>query len=89
MVPSISPALTLVITLKQGSQTQRPMEARRSLNELRDAGGEALLSPPLRSRPDSALAAGCQAGSRVQGGQNLGFFKRIRNSDFRWDLSMY
>lgn len=38
MVPLISSDLTLVISVKQGSQTQRPIGARRSPNKLRDPG---------------------------------------------------
>lgn len=45
MVPSISPDLTLVIRIKQGPQTQRSTEARRSLNELRDLGWGAGVRP--------------------------------------------
>lgn len=38
MVPSTSLDLTLIISINQESQTQRPMEAWRSLNELKDPG---------------------------------------------------
>lgn len=85
-IASTSPDLTLVISIKQRPQTQRSMEARRSLTDLRDPP-----NPYLRSHPDSALAASCHTEIGVQRGQNLDFFfsKRTRNSDFQWHLLIY
>lgn len=81
-IASTSPDLTLVISIKQRPQTQRSMEARRSLTDLRDPP-----NPYLRSHPDSALAASCHTGIGVQRGQNLDFFFFQENQKFRFSVA--